>query len=267
MSLPLVAAAFGLLIHIGGGEVRGFEGRAAQFIKSTLSGEQAKVSVKTSFASLFGGPFGELDKVRIAASDFSCPSLPLFAEPDRSKVGRIRELSLSLTDFELAGLRVSRLEAVIPGCRYDHAAAVGRRGFHVSRSGTGTAKVWIDEGALAEYARKKFPMIGKLAVKIDKDKLFVDGSAQLVLAKTEFSVIAGLAVQNGSQLVLTTPRVFLDGRRSDGPAVVFLESLFDPVIDLDEDLGLFGAMTIESMRLRGGVLEVSGAFHLPARPR
>jgi hypothetical protein len=266
MSLPLVAAALGLIFHFGGQEVRRFERHAADGIRSNLAGEAAEVTVRTTFASLVGGPLGELDSARITARGFSCPSLPFFTEPNRSKAGRIRTLSLDLRDFDLAGLHVDSLEGEIPDCGFDYSAAIRHRGFYVSRSGEGAAIVRVSQEALSAFARKRFPMMESLTVRIDKDKVFVDGSGRFFLAKAEFSVIAGLEVRAGCRLVLATPRIFLDGRRADAATTQLLSRLFDPVVDLDRDLGLHGAMTVERLKLRDGVLEASGPFRLPERP-
>lgn len=137
MSIPLVAAALGLIFHFGGLEVRRFERLAAEDLRTRISGDSARVSVKTSFAGLLDGPLGDLDEVTVTARDFSCSQLPLYVDPKRSRAGRIHRLKLDLRDFELAGLRVRELTADIPDCRFDYAAAVGKHRFILTGSGGG----------------------------------------------------------------------------------------------------------------------------------
>lgn len=266
MSLPLLAAGLGLIFHFGGQQVRRFERLAAEDLRTVLSGPAATVSVKTSFSSLVGGPLGEMETVTVAASDFICERLPLFTDPRLSRVGAIRELRLDLKNFRIAGLDVASLEASFPNCRFDYGLALHGHRFRLSRSGTGEGRVRILEDALGPYIVRKYKEVAVASVRIEKDKIFVDGTGEFLMVRTQFSVIAALEVGGGTKLVLAHPRVFFDGRRADpGLAAVLLRAL-NPVVDLDRDLGLFGAMRVAGLSLRDGVLEAWGPACVPVRP-
>jgi hypothetical protein len=213
---------------------------------------------------LLGDLFGDLDTVTISASRFSCPRLPLYLEPDRSRAGKIRSLHIDLRDFQEAGLEIASLTADIPDCRFDFTAIVRRREFALTGSGVGTCRVRIAAGALAAFAMKKFPQLSDVSVRIDKDRLFVDGSARLLLLSASFSVIAGLRVVDGRRLVVDSPTVFIDGHGTDPQTVRSLTEALSPLVDLDKDLGLCGAVDVQGMTLRDGVLEAWGTATLPA---
>jgi hypothetical protein len=266
MSIPLVAAALGLIFHFGGLEVHRFERLAADDLRSRVSGDSAQVSVRTTFSSLLGGPLGELDEVTVTARDFSCAQLPLFVESQRSRVGRIRLLRLDLRDFELAGLRVQHLVAEIPDCRFDYAAAVRHHRFIITASGSGDARVWVSQEAIAAFAPHKLPMLRDVTVRVDKDKVFVEGSGKVLFLDTQFSVIAGLEVVGGRQFVLASPHVFFGAHATNADAGRAVVSALTPLIDLDKDLGLHGALEVVGLRLRDGVIEAWGTATLPVLP-
>ena len=260
----LVAA--GLLIGLGNREVRRFERDAAKEILSKLSGPEAKVTVRAHLNGLVAGPLGDLRQVVIRASNFTTEGMPLFTEPERSKKGFIRELRIELDDFELAGLRIAHLEASIPDCRFDYALAVGKRVMRLSRSGLGTGTVRVRQDDLGAYILRKFPEIKNVRVRIEKDRAFVEGSGEFLIVKTNFYMIARLEPRNGVELVLTDAHVFFDGLSADEESKRVLLKTLNPVIDLDKDLHLFGAIHIEGLMLEEGLLEAWGGTRIPDRP-
>jgi hypothetical protein len=103
-------------------------------------------------------------------------------------------------------------------------------------------------------------------VRIDRDKLYIEGHAELLLLSTDFTVIARLEPAEGSRLNLAHARVLFDGTPADAALEKVLLDILNPVVDLDRDLGLSGAMKVEKVRLRDGVLRASGATTIPSRP-
>lgn len=267
MSLtPLaILAGFGLLFGLGNGEIRRFERDAATDLKSQLTGQNMNVSVRAELNGL-AGLWGDLRSGTIRASDFSTDGLPLFTEPQRRKNGRLGLLRLDLREFVLSGLRVERLEAEIPGCRYDFDLAFRHRKIRLSRSGVGTGTVVLREKDLEDFILRKFSEIKRVSVRIDKDRVFVDGYGEFLIAKTNFTVIAGLQAFEGTKLLLTDAKIYFDWRRADEPASKALLDTLNPVVDLRKDLGLYDAVTVERIRLRDGRLQAWGATRIPIRP-
>lgn len=260
-----ILAAFGAIFGLGGAEVRKFERAAAAEIASKLQGDQRKVRVKVELNGL-ASLWGDLRSGTITASNFETDGLPLFTEPDRSKSGKLGHLRMRLSDFVLSGLRVESLEADIPGCRYDFGLALRRRTFRLSRSGVGTGRVVLLEKDLEAFILKKYHEIKKVSVKIDRDKVFVEGYGEFLIAKTNFEVIASLTPIEGTKLELTNARIFFDWKRTDDVASKALLDTLNPVVDLRRDLGLFDAVEVEGVRLRDGRLEAWGKTRIPTRP-
>jgi hypothetical protein len=266
MNEPLVALGLGALVWIGGAELHRFEKIAAADLRSRLEcTASTQVSVRAQTNGLLG-LFGELESVTIRASGFSTPGLPLFTEPRRSQAGRIGKLNLELSDFSIAGLHVERLTATIPGCRYDFGLALRHRQLRLSRSGVGVGTVTILEEDLARWILQKFHEIERVTVKIDRDRAWVEGFGRFLVATTEFAVIADLAIQEGSRLRLSDAKVYFDWLRVEPETRDVLLRTLNPIVDLDKDLGLYGAIVLEGVRLRDGRVTAWGSTRIPILP-
>ena len=260
-------AALGLLFGLGAREVKRFERLAADDIAASLSGEAKKVKVKSELNGFLGGAFGDLKRVTISARSFSTPGLPLFTEPDLALSGKVRELRIELDDFVLGNLRVEHLEATIPECRFDYNLAVRKKKIRLSRSGTGMGRVKLLEKDLEAFILKKFREIKRVTVKIEKNRAFVSGYGEFLVIHTDFDVIARLAPLDGTKLMLTDAKVFFGERLGDQAVRDIVVQTLNPVVDLDKDLNLYGAIQVEGLSLENGVLEAWGKTRIPDRPK
>lgn len=249
-----------------GEQEKAFERRAAADLLAQMKGGRGEVRVNVRPNGI-GGAWGDLAEATITASGFELDGLPLFTEPERSTSGRIGVLRLRLRDFVLGGLRVAELSADIPGCRFDFGLARGSRKIRLSRSGEGTGWVRIREEDLADYLVRKYAEIKRATVRVDRGVVWVEGYGEFLIVKSDFAVVAGLEAVDGTKLNLSRAKVFFDWQRSEPVAVEALLRTLNPVVDLREDLGLYDAVTVEEIVLRGGVLEVRGPTRIPERPR
>lgn len=266
MLLGVIAAGLGLLFGLGNAEVKKFERAAAQEIQSKLQGPDAKVEVHSRMNGLIAGPLGDLKEVTISGRDFSTDGIPLFTEPNRSQRGIIRLLNLDLQNFKLAGLRVERLQAAIPDCRFDYPLALRHRQVRLSRSGVGRGSVILTEGDIEAFILKKFHEIKRVKVRLEKDKVFVDGYGEFLVLTTEFSVIAKLEALNGSQLALSHAKIFFKDKPADEHSSRILLETLNPVVDLNKDLKLYDAIRLEGLKVGQGALEAWGAAQIPITP-
>ncbi|MBX3111791.1 MAG: LmeA family phospholipid-binding protein [Fimbriimonadaceae bacterium] len=249
----------------GDQQIHRFQRLAALDVASRLEGQDKAVKVEVGLNGL-AGIWGDLEFAEITASDFVIQGLPLFTEPDRSKSGRIGTLGLRLSDFTLRKLHVHRLDADIPDCRYDFGLARDKHRLRLSRSGTGTGSVTIKEADLARFIMAKFPEITDCTVRADKGVVWVEGHGRFLLVTTDFTCIAKLGVVDGTKIVLQDAKVYFDWNRVDGPARDAVLKLLTPVVDLDRDLGLFDAVTVDKVDCRDGKLVASGRTKIPQRP-
>jgi hypothetical protein len=263
MILGLVAAGL-VAFGFGSVTVRQFESAAAADIRSRLEGP-AHVTVKTTLTGL--RPLsGDIHRVTISASRFSTPQIPLFTEPERSQRGILRELRIELSDFSLAGLRVERLEAVIPDCRFDLDLALRRKQMRVSRSGVGTGEVTILAADLERFLVHKIREIKEARIRLEDDLVQVEGYGEFVIVKSEFKVTGRLYSPDGSTIELRDAEVSFRDRPADELSRKVLLEALNPIVDLDRDLKLFGAVRLQGMRLHDNVLRAWGATQIPVRP-
>ena len=266
MNPLLLLALFGFGLGIGNAEISRFEREAAAEISAGLSGDSRKVQVDVVPDGL-AVVWGSLSRATITASDYSLEELPFFTDPERSQSGRIGELRLRLSNFHLRGLRIEELRADIPGCRYDFGLARSERTFRLSRSGVGTGSVKILEQDLADYIVLKYAEVKSATVRVYKDVVWVEGYGEFLIFKTDFAIIAKLTAVDGTKLNLTDAKIYFDWRRADPASAQALLDLLNPVIDLDADLRLHGAISVTSIRLRDGVLVIDGETKIPVRPK
>jgi hypothetical protein len=261
----LLIGVLGVAWALGAGQVRNFERIAAQEIASQLQGEHKQVQVRASTG--LEAAWGDIGRVTITASNFRTEGLPFYTEPERSTRGVLRNLIIELSDFELTGLEVRRLRAEIPDNRFDLGLAMNQRQIRLSRSGVGEAEVEVTQEALERYLVRKFREIKRATIRIEKDKVFVDGLADLVLFESEFSLIARLEPLEGTKLALVDARIILGGELADDATRAAMMRTLNPVLDLDKDLLLHGAVTVDRLVLRDGVLRASGKAKIPQRPK
>lgn len=265
MGLIVVAAGLGLLLGLGQSEERRFERAAASEISSKLGGEEKKVRVNVRPHGV-GALQGDLTVAQIFAERFTLDELPLFTEPDRNPSGRIRSLQLRLTEFRLRGLLVQSLEADIPECRYDFDLARRERTIRLARSGQGTGSVTVRGTDLAEWIDRKYAEIKECQVTLEDGWVRVDGYGEFVIVKSRFSVLAKLVSPDGRRVMLDRARITFDGVPADPMAAKVLLDVMNPVVDLDADLGLYGAVNVETIRAENGLMIASGRTQIPEKP-
>jgi hypothetical protein len=264
---PIWLGLLGLLFYAGASQLHAFEKHAANEIKSKLSGGHATVQVRAKLSGNLNNLFGDMSSVSIVASNYSTPGLPLFTEPERSHRGRIGMLHLDLTDFTLGALRIQSLQANIPDCRFDLPLAMRHRTIRLSQSGTGTGSVQILQADLEAFILRKYVEIKQASVKIANGRVHVDGYGEFIIVKTNFSVDAKLHIVDGSRLELTDADIRFDGQPADEAARTVLLKTLNPVVDLDRDLALHGAIQMQDLKLENGLLTATGATRIPELPK
>lgn len=255
-----------VLSLFGGAAVRRFESMAAKDIRSKLTGDSVAVQIRTVPHGLLGHLSGDMDRVTITAKHFQTEGLPLFTEPDRSKRGKARKLNIQLEDFMLAGLRIDSLTASIPNCRYDFGLATRKGRIRLSQSGVGEGGVTVLAKDLERFILAKFHEIKRVSVHLDHGRVRVEGYGEFLIVKSDFSVDAGLVAQNGVQLMLTDAKIAFGGQPAEAVAAQTLLDSLNPVVDLDKDLHLYGAIQVKRVELEGDRLVASGDTTIPVKP-
>ena len=230
---------------------------------SKLNGQHKSVRLKTVSQGPFGLLSGDVRRGTIRATDFDTNELPLYTEPKRPQNGKLRELRLELERFSLAGLHILRLEASIPDCRFDLNLAKKEHKIRLSHSGEGHGSVRVREGDLGAFVLKKYREIKSVTIHLDRGLASVDGEGEFLLVRTKFHVSARLVPVNKRQLALTDAEVSVDGAPASPEAASALLMALNPVVDLDKDLQLHGAIDVQKVELDRGELFATGLTRIP----
>jgi hypothetical protein len=177
----------------------------------------------------------------------------------------MRRLQIRLSDFVIRDLPVRELTCNIPNNRF--ALGLLREGkVRLTRSGEGTGSVTIDEDGLEQYILARFTAAQAIVIRLEKYKLIAKGTAMIAMLKRDFEIICDLEIAEKRRLVIANPITFIEGRRiRDGSDSALLRA-FNPVLDLDRDLGLHGAFDMETIRISDGLAEIKGRARIPNRP-
>ncbi len=255
-----------ILIIFGGNQWHRVEREVANDIRAQMGDPQAKIRVRMTPDGPVNGSFGVLQRVQVFAKDLELESISFFTEPERNRDGLVKRLDIQLENVVLKNLRIESLTAQIDNCRFDRPLAVGHRKIRISESGTGWGQATITQEALTEFAAKRYPTLTKPEVKLEFGKVSVSGDVRLPGLVGRVRVLGTLASPNGSSLALTHPRIWINDKRLDSkyrPAVL---ALLGDFFDINKDLGLVGAVKIESIVVRDGKVTLSGPVRHPNRP-
>jgi hypothetical protein len=255
----------GLLFGVGSSEVRRFENAAARDISSRLEGSAKQVKVRTKMDP-FQAVGGHLKSATVTASAFSTSGLPFFVQPEGSQRGRLDELKMQLADFELTGLRVKSLDVRIPGCRFDFGLAQRKGRVRLTKSGVGKGTVEVTEDALRDFVLKRSPAIQTMAVHLKNGFVEIDGRGKFGLFQARVRVVGRLVTPDGNLIEIVDAKAMIDDTEATPETTALLLKQVNPVLDLDRELKLFGALRVQKIELEGGILRAEGIAIVPNEP-
>ena len=242
-------------------EIHHLEKSAAREIGANFGGEHKEVNVHVDFDPEI--LWGNIRRITVNASHFTAQGLPVGVEKNLSHNGKLRDLRFDLSDFVLRDLRVAHLRVDVYDSRYDFGLAIRKHQFKLSRSGKGVADVELEPADLAAFIKQKFHEIQSVTVKIEGDKVYIDGHGEFLLLSTDFSIVAQMEPVDGTKLMLKFAQIRFDGMPAGEEATAAVLKVLNPVIDLDADLGLRGSVHINKIHLEAGHIRADGETVVP----
>ena len=123
----------------------------------------------------------------------------------------------------------------------------------------------MTEKDLEEFVKLKYREIKEVTVRLDRDKVFVDGRGEFIVFDAAFSLVARLEPVEGTRLALSYARILIDGKPATDAARDVLLRTLNPVVDLDRDLLLHGAVQVQSLKVGDGRLKAQAQIRIPDR--
>jgi hypothetical protein len=229
-------------------------------VRRILGGE-AKVDLRARVRSDLRASF------TLAARDFSVDGMPFYCDPDSAGDEVAGFLRLELRNFRLRGLRVSELRADIPRAAYDSDRAFRDGRIRLRSTGEGPGSVRIEAAALAEYLVLKFPILRDVTVNFENGHIEVTGGSSARILGERFRVRAELRVATNRTLNLENLLLWVDDQPVSEANRRAAETFLNPVLDVDRDLGLAGAVDIERLAFDARSVTAFGRVRIPKRPK
>lgn len=255
-------AVAAILLTIGRGAVREIEKSAAREIQQRIGGE---IEVRIRLAGANGLTRGTLSQLIVNARGFTLDGFPFTLQPERPRSGHIRRFILNLHDARLRGLRAESAYGEIPDVYYDRHLALTKRIFRLSATGKGHAQIVVNESDLADYIRRKYaPYLREVRVQIRPEQTIVEGRALLIGSEVAFRAVGTLAPREGVYLDLTSAELTIEGAPLPPPALELLRQWFNPIIDLNRDLGIYDGLSIAQVVSEMGKMKAIGSVWIPS---
>jgi hypothetical protein len=257
---------FGLLVIHGS-----LEGRARRDARQQVRaafGDAGQIDVRVAPKGMFGLYAGQIHSVDVYGTGIQTDRLPFALVPKTGTFGTLGHLRLHLRDFQLIGLPIRRFEVDVPQIEYDLSHAWFRNRFVLRRSGTGTASVEIGGEGLRQFLLRKYAAIlGDVQVTFPASQLALRGRASLLGINAPFSATANLVVRDGRYVDFAQPSFFVNNVPASEQVQALLLARFNPILDIEDDLGLRGFLMLKTVSVGTDSLTVSGTITVPVGER
>lgn len=225
---------------------------------------KGELTAKVSSRGMLGMLVSDIYSVDIYGSGVHVDKIPFDLHPKEGWKGRIRHLRLHLTDFQMAGLPVSRMEGDIPFAKYDLGYAFNKQRLYLRSAEAGTASVYLTaENALVFVQRKFKENLQDGRVFLINDRVIMMGKIRLFGGMQPFYAEARVAVRGGRYIDLVEPTVFLSDTLLPPPVAKNILKQLNPVIDTDIDLRLKGLFEPQKIAINDGTVRVEGKLTVP----
>jgi hypothetical protein len=162
-------------------------------------------------------------------------------------------------------VRVSRLTADLPDVSVDLNHALFDERLIVRAAGIGKAEAIITQESLRDLVARKFPQLSAIQLTIRPGEATLAARMNLFGRMNDVVTIANLVPVDGRYVYVSDPRMTMNGQRSDSMFANSVIRQFNPVLDIDKDLGLGGFIYLKEIELKDGFAIVRGDATVPKK--
>lgn len=256
----LAIGLFGLLVFHDG-LVKIGSHAVARRVRQTAGSNTGQIRAQIYPRGLLGLFVQDIHALRVQARGVAVERLPFFLSAPRGHQGRIRFLQVHFADFTWASLPVVRLEAVVPDVGYDLHQAFWRQRLVLRRADPGVAKVHVDAGGLETFlARKYRTFLSEVKVHLLRDRVRLEGDINLLGVRSHLLAEGRLDHREGRYVDVVDAILLVNRSPIPEDTARALLRRFNPILDLEADLGLGRVFAISALEIGDGVLVMRGPF-------
>lgn len=266
LDLSMVGLAF-LIIHLGLSRQAKMD--ALHQAQSLFSGEGA-VYVNIQPRGLFGFEANDLYSVTINTFHKTLDKIPFYAFPKTGWKGSIRRLQLNCHDLIMAGYPVSIFRAELPYVTYDLGYALYQGRLVLRGAGIGVGEVTLSAKDLHAFIAKKYiGLFSRFEVDVlPNAKVCVMGLLHFLGSELPVRILGQLVIDDsGSAIRLEEASICLNGKPLEAQSSKLLLSRINPVVDLNNDLGIGKFFFMTSLHTKDNFVVIKGACKLPIAPK
>lgn len=213
---------------------------------------------------LFGLFANDITSVTLQAKGIETDSLPFSISPRSGWKGHIKLLRLRFTEFRLMGLPVERFDADIPDATYDLGHAFWKDRLQLRSAGIGPPFVSIRSAGLEAFLSKKYNQIlSDVKVLVTQKQISITGQLKILGSFSPFSASGGLIARDGRYVAILNPFFEINGGHVSDATTALLLKQFNPILDIEKDLGLGTFFTLRNVEVGEGVVTIQGSITLP----
>jgi hypothetical protein len=228
--------------------------RAARQVREAFN-HTGTVRARTTPRGMFGLFASDIYAVDVFAKGIETDRLPFSLVPRRGWKGRIKHLRLHFTNFTLIGLPIEQ---------FDLGHAYWKERLVLRSAGTGPSSVKIGAAGLEKFLLRKYQQIlSDVKVGFEPKKLKLDGRVSFLGVLSPFTATGQLTPRAGRYVDIVGAEFVINGQLMTPSASELLLRQFNPILDIENDLGLRGFFTITEVTIENDALVLKGRITVP----
>lgn len=251
---------------------------AGLFLFSWLLNQRAEHAVKQEVAravrgmdihatvaprGLFGLAVGQAYRVRVFGSGFQTDTIPFRLVPGGGLRASVRHLTLDFQNVTLRNLTVRSLRADIPFVTLDANQVFWNERIVLRTAGQGRGEAVLEAEALRVFLARKFPALKEPRVTLLPGRAQLNAEVLLFGVRSQIEARGRLAVLEGRYILIVDPLLRVNGKETTPQFAQAALKPFNPILDIEKDLGLGGFVTVEDVEIGEGILTVRGRATVP----
>lgn len=229
--------------------------------------EGGAIAVQVRPQGEFGLLVGRASEVTVRAEGVRMVRIPLSAEPSHGTTARIGKLRFDLVNSTFLDLPVRHFRADIPSVSVDPMAAFWDLRVILRNAKPGRVEVAVGAEGIRSFLARRYPALHDVDVDLAGGLVRVAATTPVLGFDTRIIAEGHPAIRDGRYLVLCDMSVHMNGRLLDSGTAKTFAMGFDPLLDVERDLGTGQSLKLDDVAAANGSLTVRGSISVPVITR